>query len=41
MDNDIKAWRFDILNAIEEIESFFKDRPKKFEQAYVFLNFSI
>jgi uncharacterized protein with HEPN domain len=32
MDNDIKAWLYDILNAIAEIESFFNDRPKKFEQ---------
>jgi hypothetical protein len=27
MDNDIKAWLFDILSAIMEIESFFMDRP--------------
>jgi uncharacterized protein with HEPN domain len=31
MDNEIKAWLFDILNAIMEIESFFIDRPKDFE----------
>jgi uncharacterized protein with HEPN domain len=31
MDNDIKTWLYDILNAIMEIESFFSDRPKKFE----------
>ena len=30
MDNDIKAWLYDILNAIAEIEGFFSDRPKKF-----------
>ncbi len=30
MDNDIKAWLYDILNAIKEIESFFDDRPKVF-----------
>ena len=30
MDNDIKAWLYDILNAIAEIEDFFSDRPKKF-----------
>ena len=31
MDNDIKAWLYDILNAIVEIESFFRNRHKKFE----------
>ena len=30
MDNEIKAWLYDILNAIEEIESFFDNRPKLF-----------
>jgi uncharacterized protein with HEPN domain len=30
MDNDIKAWLYDILNAIIEIESFFDDRDKAF-----------
>ena len=30
MDNDIKTWLYDILNAIMEIESFFHDRPKEF-----------
>lgn len=30
MDNEIKAWLYDILNAIMEIESFFNDRPKNF-----------
>lgn len=30
MDNEIKAWLYDILNAIMEIESFFNDRPKDF-----------
>jgi len=30
MDNDIKTWLYDILKAIEEIESFFEDRPKNF-----------
>lgn len=32
MDSDIKAWLFDILNAIKEIESFFIDRPKESEK---------
>lgn len=30
MDNNIKAWLYDILNAIMEIESFFSDSPKEF-----------
>ncbi|TAE19268.1 MAG: DUF86 domain-containing protein [Bacteroidetes bacterium] len=30
MDNDIKAWLYDILNAIMEIESFFNDSIKEF-----------
>lgn len=30
MDNDIKVWLYDILNAIMEIESFFDDFPKIF-----------
>jgi uncharacterized protein with HEPN domain len=30
MDNDIKTWLYDILNAIHEIESFFADIPKDF-----------
>ena len=30
MENDIKTWLYDILNAIREIESFFIDRPKEF-----------
>ena len=31
MDIEIKTWLYDILNAINEIESFFSDRPKNFE----------
>ncbi|WP_423147695.1 DUF86 domain-containing protein [Rubrolithibacter danxiaensis] len=31
MENNIKAWLYDILNAIDEIESFFIDIPKEFE----------
>lgn len=27
MDNKIKTWLFDILNSIEEIESFFENKP--------------
>jgi len=30
MDNEIKAWLFDILNAIMEVESYFIDIPKEF-----------
>lgn len=30
MDNEIKAWLYDILNAIMEIESFFDNSPKEF-----------
>jgi uncharacterized protein with HEPN domain len=30
MDNDIKAWLYDILNAIMEIESFFNYSAKEF-----------
>lgn len=30
MDIEIKTWLYDILNAINEIESFFADRPKDF-----------
>jgi len=31
MDNTIKAWLFDILNSINEIESYFLDTPMLFE----------
>ena len=30
MDNELKAWLFDILNAVMEIESFFTDIEKDF-----------
>ena len=30
MDNDVKTWLYDILNAIMEIESFFEDSTKEF-----------
>ncbi|HAW57622.1 MAG TPA: antitoxin [Bacteroidales bacterium] len=32
MDNEIKIWLYDILQSIKEIESYFEDRPKKFEE---------
>lgn len=31
MDNQLKAWLYDILGAINEIESFFVDIPNSFE----------
>ncbi|MBI5541081.1 MAG: DUF86 domain-containing protein [Bacteroidia bacterium] len=31
MDSEIKTWLFDIQQAISEIESYFIDKPKKFE----------
>jgi uncharacterized protein with HEPN domain len=31
MDNDVKIRLYDILSAIQEIESFFSDCPKQFE----------
>ncbi len=34
MDEKIKTWLFDILKAIEEIDSFFIDTPKIFEVYY-------
>lgn len=30
MDNELKSWLFDILNAIMEIDSFFTDNSKDF-----------
>jgi uncharacterized protein with HEPN domain len=30
MDNEIKVWLYDVLNAIMEIDSFFIDIPKEF-----------
>jgi uncharacterized protein with HEPN domain len=31
MDNEIKTWLYDVLQSISEIESYFIDRPKKFD----------
>jgi uncharacterized protein with HEPN domain len=31
MDNSIKTWLYDILNSINEIESYFVETPKMFE----------
>jgi len=32
MDNDIKTWLYDILQSINEIESYYEDKPKKFKE---------
>jgi Uncharacterized conserved protein len=32
MDNDIKTWLYDILQSIKEVESYYSDKPKKFEE---------
>ncbi len=31
MDSEIKTWLFDILQSINEIESYFEGRPKRFD----------
>ncbi|MCB0806543.1 MAG: DUF86 domain-containing protein [Bacteroidales bacterium] len=31
MDNDIRVWLYDILQSINEIDSYFDDKPKVFE----------
>jgi uncharacterized protein with HEPN domain len=31
MDNEIKTWLFDIFQAIEEIESYFAEKPMQFK----------
>jgi uncharacterized protein with HEPN domain len=35
MDSEIKIWLFDILQSIDEIDSYFEDRPRNFA---VYLN---
>ncbi len=32
MDNDIKTWLYDVIQSIEEIDNYFLDRPKIFEE---------
>ena len=32
MDNDIKTWLYDILQSINEIESYYEDKPQKFKE---------
>lgn len=31
MDNEIRVWLYDILESISEVESYFENKPKKFE----------
>ncbi|OFX31687.1 MAG: antitoxin [Bacteroidetes bacterium GWA2_32_17] len=31
MDNEIRTWLFDVLQSITEIEGYFTDKPRKFE----------
>lgn len=31
MDSEIKTWLYDILQSVTEIESYFGDKPRKFE----------
>ena len=32
MDSDIKTWLYDILQSINEIDSYYEDKPKLFEE---------
>jgi uncharacterized protein with HEPN domain len=32
MDIEIKTWLFDILQSIHEIESYYADKPKRFDE---------
>lgn len=32
MDNDIKTWLYDILQSINEIDSYYDDKPRLFEE---------
>lgn len=32
MDSEIKTWLYDILQSISEIESYFEDKPKRFDE---------
>lgn len=31
MDSDVKTWLYDILQSVSEIESYFDDKPQRFE----------
>lgn len=35
MDNEIKTWLFDILQSINEIDSFYESKPRVFEEYVV------
>ena len=32
MDSEIKTWLFDVLQAINEIEGYYQNKPKIFEE---------
>jgi uncharacterized protein with HEPN domain len=32
MDNEIKTWLYDILQSINEIDSYYENKPKKFDE---------
>ncbi|MEX0810597.1 MAG: HepT-like ribonuclease domain-containing protein [Chitinophagales bacterium] len=32
VDNEIKTWLYDIFQSIKEIESYYENRPRKFEE---------
>jgi uncharacterized protein with HEPN domain len=32
MDNEIKTWLYDVLQSINEIESYYEDKPRKFDE---------
>ncbi len=32
MDNEIKTWLYDILQSINEVDSYYNDRPQIFEE---------
>jgi uncharacterized protein with HEPN domain len=32
MDNDIKTWLYDVLQSINEIDSYYENKPKVFEE---------
>ena len=32
MDNDIKTWLYDILQSINEIDSYYENKPRIFEE---------
>lgn len=32
MDNEIKTWLYDILQSINEIDSYYEDKPKIYEE---------